>query len=224
MTRTSGGRLAAAIIVGLAVLPLSGCLYAQIPEHPPTDQDPITTDEPIDEPTDEPADGFPSSMSFDDGADVPSTAYIEWADGFFADDGWKITKPDDGNGGWAYGTIDDVCIAQFWQGDISSLPLVDGDDSASSDAVLAYVLGDSTTAADITPLAGTVQLGYGAGGAPSLDARQVVGADDGRDWYITARAFTATGYGVYLITDCTGGDIAATFSEIVEKNPVVITP
>jgi hypothetical protein len=60
---------------------------------------------------------------------------------------------------------------------------------------------------------------------PGIGERaRVVGADDGRDWYITARAFTATGYGVYLITDCTGGDIAATFSEIVEKNPVVITP
>ncbi|MFK4852602.1 hypothetical protein ACI3KT_13290 [Microbacterium sp. ZW T6_19] len=219
MTRTSGGRLAAAIVVGLAVLPLSGCLYAQIPEHPTiVDYEPVPTDEP----TDEPATGLPTSMSFADGADLPSTAYVEWGDGFFADDGWKVTKADDGNGGWAYGTVDDVCIAQFWQGDISSLPLVPGDDGASSDALLAYVLGNST-AAEVTPLADTVTLGYGAGGDPSLEARQVVGADSGRDWYITARAFTATGYGVYLITDCTGGDVAATFAEVVEKNPVVIT-
>jgi hypothetical protein len=223
MTRTSGGRAAAAIVVGLAVLPLSGCLYAQIPEHPAAVESPHTSEEPSEAPSSEPTDA-PSGdgLSFADGASLPASAHIEWADGFFMDDGWTVTSPDDGNGGWAYGTTDGTCVARFWQGDVSGLPLVAGDDSASSDALLAYVIGDAS-AADITPLAVTASLGYGTGSNTALDARQVVGEDGDRRWVITARAFTANAHGVYVIADCTGGDLEAVFAEIVEKNPVVVS-
>ncbi|WP_157540850.1 hypothetical protein [Microbacterium sp. XT11] len=227
MTRTSGGRAAAAAtIVGLALLPLSGCLYAQIPEHPtavestPASDGPA--DEPADEPSDPPADAPADGLSFADGASIPASAHIEWGDGFFMDDGWTVTSPDDGNGGWAYGTTDGTCVARFWQGDVSGLPLVAGDDSASSDALLAYVIGDAS-AADITPLAVTASLGYGTGSNQTLEARQIIGEDGDRRWAITARAFTANAHGVYVIADCTGGDLEAVFAEIVEKNPVVVS-
>ncbi len=221
MTRTSGGRLAAAIVVGLAVLPLSGCLYAQIPEQPDIiDYDPVPSPAPTDESGGSDG-GVPTAMSFADGADIPSSAYIQWGDGLMFDDGWKSVSPDDGNGHWTDGTIDDTCTAQFWQGFTSDVAVVDGDDSASSDAMIAQILGDATTA-EITAVAATVQLGYQTGGNPALDARQVVGASDGHDWMITARAFTATGVGVSVIVDCQGGDVAATFAEVVDKNAVIV--
>jgi hypothetical protein len=219
MTRTSGGRLAAAIIVGLAVLPLSGCLYAQIPEHPTiVDDDPIPTDDPVDEPTEEPVDG----MSFADGATLSPSSYVEWGDGFFADDSWKIVKPDDGNGGWTYGTVDGTCTAQFWQGHIDNI-MTAGDDSVSSDAIMATVLEGGATTADITPLASTSGFSYQTAGNTAVENRMVSGSGDGVEWTLAARAFTAVGVGLYVVVDCTGGDVDAVWDEVVSKNAIVIT-
>lgn len=221
MTRISGGRLTAAIIVGLAVLPLSGCLYAQIPEHPTiVDYEPVPTDEPIDEPTDEPSAG---GMSFADGATLSSSSYVEWGDGFFADDAWKIVKPDDGNGGWTYGTIDGTCTAQFWQGHIDNI-MTAGDDSVSSDAMMATFLEGGATAADITPLASTSAFSYQVSGSASVENRMLLGAEGGREWRLAARAFTAVGVGLYVVVDCTGGDIDSVWDEVVSKNAIVIVP
>jgi hypothetical protein len=219
MTRTSGGRLAAAIIVGLAVLPLSGCLYAQIPEHPTiVDDDPIPTDDPVDEPTAEPVDG----MSFADGATLSPSSYVEWGDGFFADDSWKIVKPDDGNGGWTYGTVDGTCTAQFWQGHIDNI-MTAGDDSVSSDAMMATFLEGGATTADITPLASTSGFSYQTAGNTAVENRMVSGSGDGVEWTLAARAFTAVGVGLYVVVDCNGGDIDAVWDEVVSKNAIVIT-
>jgi hypothetical protein len=219
MTRTSGGRLAAAIIVGLAVLPLSGCLYAQIPEHPTiVDDDPIPTDDPVDEPTEEPVDG----MSFADGATLSPSSYVEWGDGFFADDSWKIVKPDDGNGGWTYGTVDGTCTAQFWQGHIDNI-MTAGDDSVSSDAMMATFLEGGATTADITPLASTSGFSYQTAGNTAVENRMVSGSGDGVEWTLAARAFTAVGVGLYVVVDCTGGDVDAVWDEVVSKNAIVIT-
>lgn len=219
MTRTSGGRLAAAIIVGLAVLPLSGCLYAQIPEHPTiVDDDPVPTDDPVDEPTEEPVAG----MSFADGATLSPSSYVEWGDGFFADDSWKIVKPDDGNGGWTYGTVDGTCTAQFWQGHIDNI-MTAGDDSVSSDAMMATFLEGGATTADITPLASTSGFSYQTAGNTAVENRMVSGSGDGVEWTLAARAFTAVGVGLYVVVDCTGGDIDAVWDEVVSKNAIVIT-
>lgn len=212
-------RLAAVSVVALAVLPLSGCLYAQIPVNVPDGDGPEPT--PTAGPTGEASGDLPASMAFTDGADIPASAYIQWGDGFIADDGWKIVKPDDGNGGWTYGTTDDTCTAQFWQGLIPDVPTVAGDDSVSSDAMLAVLLGEADAAA-ITPLATTGAFSYQIGGNADVENRQVDGVDGERQWSMSARAFTATGVGLYVIVDCTGGDIDATMAEVVDKNAVII--
>lgn len=217
-------RLAAASVVALAVLPLSGCLYAQIPVNVPDGDgpDPSPTAIPSEQPSDEPSGDLPSSMTFADGTDIPASAYIQWGDGFVVDDGWKIVKPDDGNGGWTYGTVDDTCTAQFWQGLIPDVPTVAGDDSVSSDAMLAVILGEADAAA-ITPLSTTGGFSYQVGGNAEVENRQVLGQEADRQWEMAARAFTATGVGLYVIVDCTGGDIDATMAEVIDKNAVVIS-
>ncbi|MEV7799865.1 hypothetical protein AB0O14_12295 [Microbacterium foliorum] len=216
-------RLAAASVVALAVLPLSGCLYAQLPANTPDGDgtDPSSTAIPSEQPSEQPSGDLPSTMTFADGADIPAAAYIQWGDGLIADDGWKIVKPDDGNGGWTYGTIDDACTAQFWQGLIPDVPTVTGDDSVSSDAMLAVILGEADAAA-ITPLATTGSFSYQVGGNTDVENRQVVGEEADRQWAMAARAFTATGVGLYVIVDCTGGDMQATMAEVIDKNAVVI--
>ncbi|WP_120494447.1 hypothetical protein [Microbacterium phyllosphaerae] len=212
-------RLAAASVVALAVLPLSGCLYAQIPVNTPDGDGPAPA--PTTSPTEQSSGDLPASLTFAAGADLPATAYIQWGDGFVVDDGWKIVKPDDGNGGWTYGTIDDTCTAQFWQGLIPDVPTVAGDDSVSSDAMLAVILGEADAAA-ITPLSTTGAFSYQIGGNTDVENRQVEGEAGERRWSMAARAFTATGVGLYVIVDCTGGDIDATMAEVIDKNAVVV--
>lgn len=221
-------RLTAVAVVALAALPLSGCLYAQIPANVPNGEGPDPapstgpSELPSDAPSDAPSGDLPSTMSFADGVDLPATAYIQWGDGLIVDEGWKTVAPDDGNGGWTYGTVDDTCTAQFWQGLIPDVPTVPGDDSASSDAMLAVILGESDVSA-ISTAATTGAFSYQIGGNAGVESRRLLGEDEGdRRWIMAARAFTATGVGLYVIVDCTGGDVEATMAEVVEKNAVVI--
>lgn len=213
-------RLVTIAAVAATTLSLSGCLYAQIPDEAPT-IDVVTTDEP-DAPTDEPSGDLPLSLGFAEGQELPATAYIEWGDGLMTDDGWVTESPDDGNGGWSYATADGSCTAQFWQGLTSDVAVVAGDDSASSDAILAVLL--QSTAAEITPLATTGEFSYQVGGTGGVEHRQVVGAEGERTWVMAARAFTAVGVGLYVIVDCTTGDAGAIMAEVADKNAIVVTP
>lgn len=224
MTRSRSARpllrLAATAIVAVSVIPLSGCLYAQIPASDPgvAEPTPTASDAPIDEPEGE----LPAELTFAAGQELPATAYIEWGDGFMTADGWVSVSPDDGNGGWTYGTADGTCTARFWQGLAPDVPVVPGDDSASSDAILGALL--QSTTAEITALATTGEFSYQVGGAGGVENRQLTGEDGERTWIIAARSFTATGVGLYVIVDCTGGDANSILAEVVERNAVVVTP
>lgn len=211
-------RLAAALVVTAALLPLSGCIYAQIPADAPAAED-TTTPAPEETST---ADGIPTTLSFDDGLSLPSTAYIQWGDGLLVDEGWEMASPDDGQGNWSYATVDGSCTAHFWQGTIGADMQVAGDDSATSDAVIAAVLGGSPE--DITPNATTGAFSYQVGGNDAVENRQVVGQDTGRTWIMAARAFSEVEVGLYVIVDCTTGDPAAVLAEIADTNSVVVTP
>lgn len=220
MTRTSSSiplRLASTAIAAVAVLPLSGCLYAQIPAGSPTGA-PSSSPE-TDAPSDERSG---STLTFAEGLDLASDTYIEWGDGLVVDEGWKIVSPDDGNGGWTYGTVDGTCTARFWQGYTTDVPVVAGDDSASSDAILGVLL--QTPTSEVTPLATTGEFSYMAGGSGGVETRQVVGVDGSRTWLMAARAFTQTGVGLSVVVDCTAADAEATLAAINEENAVVVTP
>lgn len=219
-------RLTAAAVVAVSLLSLTGCLYAQIPGADPNGDAPSPTATPSEQPSDDPAEessgALPTALSFADGADLPAAAYIEWGDGLIADSGWTIASPDDGNGGWSYGTVDGTCTAQFWQGLISDVPTVPGDDAASSDAMLAVILGEADIAA-VAAAATTSAFSYQVGGNSDVEARQIAGGADDRQWIMAARAFTATGVGLYVIVDCTGADAAAVMAEVVDVNAVVVS-
>ncbi|KYJ97262.1 hypothetical protein [Microbacterium sp. CH1] len=219
MNRTPVRRLAAAVLAAAAALSLSGCLYAQIPESAPKAPSPTAAPQ-----TDSPADGPTSgaTLTFAEGTELSADAYIEWGDGLLTHDRWKTVAPDDGNGGWTYGTVDGTCTAQFWQGLIADVPTVSGDDSVSSDAILGVLLQSTTT--DITPHAKTGEFSYLSGGTGGVENRWVAGGDGDRSWIMAARAFTKTGVGLYVIVDCTGADPAAIMDEVNEANAIVVTP
>lgn len=214
-------RLAAAAVVAIAAFPLSGCLAGAIPPEPQVNDTPISTPEPptAEEPTEQ--DGsLPTTLSFEDGALLPATAHVEWGDGLMADDGWQVTTADDGNGGWAYGTVDDTCAAQFWQGLASDVPTTPGDDRASSDAILGVLL--QSDAASVAPHAVDGAFTYQLGGEREVAFRQLTGEQGGHDWIMSARAFTATDAALYVIVDCAGGDANAVLDEVIEKNAILV--
>ncbi|MGO1803101.1 MAG: hypothetical protein ACTHZW_10860 [Microbacteriaceae bacterium] len=204
----------------LTAVTLSGCMYSSIPAGSPTG---ATTDDPTPVPTESTPStdaDLPVTLTFDDGALLPESVYIEWGDGLLTDDGWEVVSPDDGNGTWTYGTVDGTCTAQFWQGLTGDVETTPGDDSASSDAILATLL--QTDAASVTPSASDGAFSYQIDGNADVEHRRLLGQQDDRDWIMAARAFTATGVGVYLIVDCTGGDANAVFAEVTDSNPVVV--
>ncbi|WP_210274207.1 hypothetical protein [Microbacterium sp. Se63.02b] len=130
-------------------------------------------------------------MTFEEGLDLASDTYIEWGDGFLADERWETVSPDDGNGGWTYGTADGTCTVRFWQGHLTDVPVVDGDDSASSDAILGVLL--ETPTADITPVATTGEFSYMAGGSGGVEMRQVSAVEGSRSWLMAARVHADRG-------------------------------
>lgn len=217
MSRSRSVRLAAAAFIAVATLPLGGCVAAQIPSEPETDVEPTSAPEPTESAS--AAEKPPETLTFEDGALLPESVYIEWGDSLMTDEGWEVTSPDDGNGGWIYGTLDGTCTAQFWQGFTSDIQTTPGDDSGSSDAILAALL--QTDAATVTQHATDGAFSYQIGGNADVANRQVTGQQDGREWIMAARAFTATGVGAYVIVDCTGGDVNAVFTEVVEKNAII---
>lgn len=224
MSRIRSPRLAVAAVALVALLPLSGCLAAQIPQDVPA-PDPSESSAPSETPDDSDDSGSSSdTLTFDEGADLTTTSYIQWGDGFVVSDEWTIASPDDGNGNWSYAKADGTCKASFWQGLTGPGIVVPGDDSASTDAVIATFLGG--TPADITPNARTGSLSYQVGGNDGVEARQVTGAESGRTWIMTARAFGEAGAAVYVIVDCAGSldVVEAALDEVTEKNAVIVAP
>lgn len=218
--RVRPSRLAAVVVIALAALPLSGCLFGSIPSDPPTTEAPPSTAAPTPEESGESEGTAPANLSFDDGDLLSDSVYIEWGDGLMVDDGWKVVSPDDGNGGWKYGTTDGTCTAQFWQGYTSDIEVTPGDDSASSDAILGAIL--QTDLQRVAEVADDGGFAYQSGGNTDVANRQVVGQDGDRTWIMAARAFATPGLGVYLIIDCAGGDANAVFTEVVKKNAIVV--
>src|SRR5690606_9171155 len=155
-------RLAAAAIVATAILPLSGCLYGSIPAEPPVVDEPISSPEPTDDAPVDAGGELPDTLTFEAGALLPGSTYVEWSDGLMMDDGWDLTSPDTGNGTWGYTLVDGTCTAAFWQGTLDGLT-PSGDDSTDSDAVIAFFLNAEVS--DVTTAAKDTELSYQFGGA-----------------------------------------------------------
>lgn len=219
MTRTRGSLRRAGLVttVLLTALPMSACSLA-IPSDASSTPTPSASSTTAPE-TGSTAAPAGSGFTFEDGTTLSSSAHIEWADGLFADDGWTLTAPDDGNGNWGYTSADGACTAAFWQGLLDGLTLT-GDDSTNTDALLAYFLNAEVS--DVTSAAYDQELSYQVAGSGGLEARAVVGQQDDRTWIITARAFGSAGVGVYTLVDCTGADAQAVVDEVNAQNAVVV--
>lgn len=84
--RVRPSRLVAVAVIALATIPLSGCLFGSIPSETPTEA-PTSAPAPTPEGSDEAEGTAPATLSFDDGALLSDSVYIEWGDGLMTDDG-----------------------------------------------------------------------------------------------------------------------------------------
>lgn len=215
-------RSAAALSALALALPLSGCLASMIPdERPAPAPTPAESTPPSPPETDQPdAGGAPDRLTFEAGADLSPNTVVQWGDGLMLDEGWEVVSPDDGNGGWTYGTVDGVCTAQFWQGTVFALQ--GEDDRAASDFMLASILG-----AEVSQLEGHAadgEFSYLSPGNAGVDHRYVVAADGDRSWRASVRAFTATKAALYVIVDCASPDSSTVVDEVLLKMSVLVMP
>jgi hypothetical protein len=216
---------AALTLAAVALLSLSGCVLSQ---PTPADDTPKTASPSptpsAEAPDDEPTDGSGASLTFDGGNDLAVGDSIQWGDGFLGDEGWDIASADDGNGRWSYQTIDRTCTVTFWQGTVGAeLATTPGDDLASTDALLAFVL--SKDAAAVADAAQTGEFSYQLGGEGSVDNRQVFGGGEGgRGWILSARVFTSADIGLWRMIDCTGSDPSSVYLDVDDKSPVIVLP
>lgn len=218
-------RLVAVGGIAALALPLSGCLYAQIPATSPTTLAPLSTETPPSDDADagEPADGgaLPITLSFDEGQELPASASVQWGDGLIAHEGWDTHEPDTGGGTWSYVSTDGACVATFWQAFFTASDAGD-DDEAASDELLSRVTGADL--ADVAAEADIVKLGYQSGSSLNTDAKRLVAEDASGSVSVTTRVFTKTGVGLYLIVECTGSDGASVTDEVIALNPIIVTP
>ena len=216
-------RLGAAGLLLAAALPLSACGFPFTPyaggavrvgaEDGTASPQPRETS--TDDATDEPSDA--NGLTFD-GDTLPKGGRVEWSDGLIADDGWKVDKPDDGNGHWSYTTVDGLCTVQFWQGTTTSSGAKD--DRGASDLMLATLT--QATIDDVTAAASDLGLKNATTGDYDIDSRTVQGGNDPASWVIQARVFEKAGVGLYFILDCTDGSASTVADEIVEKDPILV--
>lgn len=145
MTTLPRVRLTAAALFLACIVPLSGCVALSIPDTleglptAPTSAEPVVDPEPT--PAPRPIKTLVSegegSMTFADGTTVDPGALIEWGDRLMLDKGWTLTSPDDGQGNWAYTTVDEACWVSFFQG--KDPRFESADDRTSSLQVLAFL-------------------------------------------------------------------------------------
>lgn len=208
-------------MLGVVALALSGCVYAQIPADDGAGPDPVDGGSPSAEPLEG---GLPEELTFAAGQELPDGAYIQWGDGFIADEGWEIREPDNGHGEWMYGTTDGRCTARFWQGLIRDSEVADEgvrDDEKGSDLLLASVLDLSEQ--ELAAAVNTGQFSYLVGGTGVVENRWASGQDGDRSWIVAARSFTEPGVGLWVAVECYAVDAQPRMDEVYEKNPVVVS-
>ena len=172
--------------------------------------------------TDEPGLGG-SDITFSDGAALTSSDVVQFADPFMAGSDWTVDKVDDGKGTWSYTDPSGFCTAQFHQGAIDSALVVSGDDSATTDAMLASLLSSTPDALSSYLSDDTFAAGYGGDGSIA-DTRSISSTnDDGSSTVFAGRAFAGIPAGLYVIIDCApDGDIDSVYDEVKTSASMVI--
>ena len=213
-TRLSSTRFAALGALAIITLPLSGCLYAQIP---PTgtiiDYDPLPTESPETE-------GSAGTFSFADGQTLAPETYIIWAETLTETEGWEYVELTS-DGAWTYRSSDDTCTVSFWHGPLDERGRTGGDDFTATNTLLAGVLGGDQ--AEVASGATNGTFTNQTASEPPIQTRETTGTLDGGGSFATAaRAFTVPNAGLTVYVECTVGEAGPVLDEITAENPVLL--
>ncbi|MGF3056348.1 hypothetical protein [Microbacterium sp. YY-01] len=218
-------RWGVAVAIAAIALPLSGCLSLMIPSEPtelptshPSTEDPFDDSDDLDDDSDalDTSDG--GTLSFAEGADLDSTDFVEWGDGFMMDSDWEVSKPDDGDGGWEYKQVNGDCTAGFWQGMLGDVGTQDDRDATAE--VLALIL--DATAAEVVDYTEVGKFSYQIPDSPGVDHLNIYGETDTGNWLIAARAFATPNSALYIDINCATSSAVDVAEEVFSKNPIVV--
>src|SRR6218665_438673 len=159
-----------------------------------------------------------TTMSFDDGAAIAPGSIAQWSDGLLTDDGWTLTSPDVGEGGWTYTSADGTCSAAFWQGQVYDMTATD--DRSASDFMLGALI--SADAATVEQAGQDGTLAYFSGANRVADSRYISQVEADRSWAIAVRGFAVLKSTVYLIVDCSTDQAETVIDEVITKNPIIV--
>jgi hypothetical protein len=162
-------------------------------------------------------------ITFEDGASLTSSSFTQFSDPFLADSDWTVATPDDGNGVWSYNDPSGLCTVEFHQSALESNLVVAGDDSATTDAVLAAVLGATPTDLSSRLSDDTFAAGYSNDGS-IVDTRMLsVTNADGTSAIFAGRAFAAVPSALYISVACgAGGDAQGVYDEVKTTASIVV--
>jgi hypothetical protein len=206
----------AAAFLAAAVLPLSGCIYSQIPTEVTVLPEPTPTPEGPEWPTEVLSD----TMYFEDWDKIPVTAVPHWEGDITTLPQWVLSEGDPTTGNWAYTRSEGSCSARVVQSYLYEDVAYPGEDSKTSDSYIAVESG--IPLGDVMAEATTRELDYMAPGAGKLDARQYVVPDSGGGRVLIARAFTITARAVLMDVTCADGDAASALDEIFSVMHVMV--
>jgi hypothetical protein len=162
-------------------------------------------------------------LTFEDGASLTSSSFTQFTDPFLGDSDWPVATPDDGNGVWSYNDPSGLCTVEFHQTALESNLVVAGDDRATTDAVLATVLG--ATPADLSSRLSddTFATGYSNDGSVADTRMLSITKDDGTSAIFAGRAFAAVPSALYVSVACgAGGDAQGVYDEVKTTASIVV--
>lgn len=160
---------------------------------------------------------FDGGLTFAGGSKLTAATLPQIVETLAADQKWKLTTPDDGNGNWGYTGVDGRCVIHFTQQMlVDGVAVIPGDDRATTDNYLDYVFASEGKRVAAGASDSTVPFGLEEQGA-TAQARVLTGTgDDGTQWATYVRAFAGPGVGVVVDISCTpGADVTSTIHDVL---------
>ncbi|MFK3672477.1 hypothetical protein ACI2IX_20100 [Leifsonia aquatica] len=170
------------------------------------------------------------SLTWAEGADLSADeGRPVWIDPLIADSDWTLIEGLPGNGGWTYKSTINSCHVTFFQGTLSDVDPVAGDDQASTRAVLAGMFQGSWD--EVSPRAISYPLNFGMTAATishkyvvdgiGVRAEVLDGSGEVRVW---ARSYGNLGVTTYNVMRCESGAELTTVQGALDRFAITVMP
>ncbi|GAA0992606.1 DUF4190 domain-containing protein [Subtercola frigoramans] len=166
-----------------------------------------------------------ADLTFEAGTKLTPDSIPQISDGLLGTAGWKAGLAKGAEGTWTYISADNLCRTTFHQGPLDpKVTVTAGDDLATTESYLALI--DKTTSDDVTANASDDYINQNVVDADSVvQTRAMSGTDQSNNSFITtARAFAASGQGVFVDVTCRPtADITSVITEVLDSSAILIS-